>query len=111
MVVLAHREFEAWFLAAIESLRGTGGIRADAESHHDPESPREQKANWNGGWSRGVAIPRRGINPHSQRYLTLGRPKLSLLPPHGKGVFRVSRCSGRDAPHPRPPADWLEAEA
>ena len=29
-VVIAHREYEAWFLAAIESLRGQRGIREDA---------------------------------------------------------------------------------
>ncbi len=43
VVVLAHREYEAWYLAAIESLRGTRGVRADAESHPDPESPRGAK--------------------------------------------------------------------
>lgn len=42
-VVLAHREYEAWFLAAIESLRGVRGIRPDAESHPEPESPRDAK--------------------------------------------------------------------
>ena len=42
-VVLAHREFEAWFLAAIESLRGVRGIRPDALSHPDPEAPRGAK--------------------------------------------------------------------
>ena len=43
-VVMAYREFEAWFLASIESLRGKRGIRADAESHPDPEEPRGAKA-------------------------------------------------------------------
>lgn len=38
-VVIAHREYEAWFLAAIESLRGIRGIRSDAESHPSPEDP------------------------------------------------------------------------
>jgi hypothetical protein len=42
-VVLAHREYEAWFLAAIESLRGVRGIRPDATSHPDPEGPRGAK--------------------------------------------------------------------
>ena len=41
--VVAVREYEAWFLAAIESLRGTRGIRLDATSHTDPESPRDAK--------------------------------------------------------------------
>lgn len=39
-VVMPNREFEAWFLATIESIRGTRGIRHDATSHVDPESPR-----------------------------------------------------------------------
>lgn len=39
-VVVAHREYEAWFLAAIESLRGQRGIRVDASHRDDPESAR-----------------------------------------------------------------------
>lgn len=42
-VVVAHREYEAWFLAAIESLRGLRGIREDAEPYPDPERPRGAK--------------------------------------------------------------------
>jgi Domain of unknown function (DUF4276) len=38
-VVMAYREYEAWFLASIESLRGKRGIRLDAVSHPDPEHP------------------------------------------------------------------------
>src|SRR5215208_1860233 len=37
-VVLAKHEFEAWFLAAAESLRGRRGLAADLESPPDPES-------------------------------------------------------------------------
>lgn len=43
-VVLAHREYEAWFLAAIESLRGRRGILPDAAAHPEPETPRDAKA-------------------------------------------------------------------
>ena len=39
-VVIAHREYEAWFLAAIESLRGKRNIREDALSHPHQERPR-----------------------------------------------------------------------
>ena len=42
-VVLAHREYEAWFLAAIESLRGYRGVRDDAQPHGNPEEPRGAK--------------------------------------------------------------------
>jgi hypothetical protein len=42
-VALARREYEAWFLAAIESLRGKRRIRADATSPADPEAIRDAK--------------------------------------------------------------------
>ena len=42
-VVIAHREYEAWFLAAIESLRGHRNVRSDAEAHANPENPRAAK--------------------------------------------------------------------
>ena len=42
-VVLANKEFEAWFLGAKESLRGTRGIRNDACAPEDPESIRGAK--------------------------------------------------------------------
>ena len=40
---MANREYEAWFLASVESLRGIAGVRADAVSHDEPESPRNAK--------------------------------------------------------------------
>ena len=42
-IALAHKEYEAWFLAAIESLRGRRGIKDDAISHLHPEEPRGAK--------------------------------------------------------------------
>lgn len=42
-VVFAVREFEAWFLAGLESLRGTHGIAEDAAYAGDPEVPRGAK--------------------------------------------------------------------
>ena len=42
-VVIAHKEYEAWFLAAIESLRGHRSVRDDAEPLVDPEGPRGAK--------------------------------------------------------------------
>jgi len=42
-VVLANREYEAWFLASIETLRGNTAILPDAISHPSPESPRDAK--------------------------------------------------------------------
>jgi len=42
-VVIAHCEFEAWFLGSLESLRGHRGIREDAKSLPDPETVRGAK--------------------------------------------------------------------
>jgi hypothetical protein len=42
-VVLACREYEAWFLAAAESLRGRRGLPADLEPPPDPEAIRAAK--------------------------------------------------------------------
>lgn len=42
-VVAANREYEAWFLAGVESLRGHRSILADANFPTDPEMPRGAK--------------------------------------------------------------------
>lgn len=42
-VVIAQREYEAWFLASMESLRGKRGILNDATSHPAPEESRDAK--------------------------------------------------------------------
>ena len=43
LVVLAHREFESWFLTAAESLRGVGGLPDDLDAPPDPEAIRGAK--------------------------------------------------------------------
>lgn len=42
-VVVACREYEAWFLASVESLRGCASIRPDATYLGKPEAPRGAK--------------------------------------------------------------------
>lgn len=42
-VVVAYREYETWFLAALESLRGQFGIRDNATAPVNPESRRDAK--------------------------------------------------------------------
>ncbi len=67
-VVLAKREFEAWFLAAAESLRGHRGLPADLEPPPDPEAVRGAKE-----WlARNM--------PPGQRYAaTLDQPALTAV--------------------------------
>ena len=42
-VVIAYREYETWFLAALESLRGQYGIARDAAAPANPEFKRDAK--------------------------------------------------------------------
>ncbi|WP_078904094.1 DUF4276 family protein [Streptomyces xanthophaeus] len=42
-VVIAYHEYEAWFLAAVESLRGHPSVRDDATTPQDPEARRSAK--------------------------------------------------------------------
>lgn len=42
-VVIANREYEAWLLAAIDSLAGKRGLRGDVEPLADPDSVRNAK--------------------------------------------------------------------
>ncbi len=44
-VVLAHREYEAWFLAAAESLAGKRNLKPDLSAPANPENIRDAK-----GW-------------------------------------------------------------
>ncbi len=61
-VVLANREYEAWFIAAAESLHGHRGFVYAGEGDVDPERPRNAKG-WvgdrivNGGYSETVDQP------------------------------------------------------
>lgn len=57
-VVLAKREFEAWFLAAAPSLRGMRGLAHDLERPADPEQPRDCK-----GWLTERRTDKRAYKP------------------------------------------------
>jgi hypothetical protein len=54
-VVMANREYEAWFLASIEALRGKASILPDAISHHEPETPRDAKGQLERRMPRGAS--------------------------------------------------------
>ncbi len=43
-VVMARQEYEAWFIAALESLRGKRRIRNNAQHNRDPDLSSGQKA-------------------------------------------------------------------
>ena len=52
-LVLAKREYEAWFLAAIESLHGQRGLECESVTIPDPEGPRDAKKALNGCMKEG----------------------------------------------------------
>ena len=52
-IVLAHREYESWFLAAARSLPGKSGLPLDFEPHPAPESVRGCKEWLSGFMPRG----------------------------------------------------------
>ena len=54
-IVMANREYEAWFLSSIESLRGRRGIREDAASFPEPEGPRDAKGRLERCMDRGAS--------------------------------------------------------
>ena len=65
-VVFAKTEYEAWFLAAADSLAGVRGIREDATPPADPESVRDAK-----GWLTAHMAPGRSYRE------TVDQPALS----------------------------------
>ena len=67
-VVIAKNEFEAWFLAAAESLRGRRGLKKDIHPPNDPEAVRDAK-----GW-----LDRRMENNESYSETT-DQPALAAL--------------------------------
>ena len=94
-VVLANREFEAWFLAGAESLNGKRGftyVEARSSTRKRPATPRDGSAN---AWApTGIGRPR--INPPLRRCWTCHWP----MP----AAARSASCatSGPSASHERP---------
>jgi hypothetical protein len=62
-VVMAHKEYESWFLATVESLRGQRGIREDAVSHPEPETPRGAKSHLEDRMHEGRSYMERADQP------------------------------------------------
>ena len=57
-IVLAHREYESWFLAAAESLAGLRNLRPSLEAPAAPEEIRDAK-----GWLSKQMPPRMRYSP------------------------------------------------
>ena len=69
-LVVANKEFEAWFLAAAESLAGRCGLPRDLAAPQDPECKRDAK-----GWLS-AAMKRGGGHPYKE---VVDQPKLAAV--------------------------------
>lgn len=74
-VVLASREYEAWFLSAASSLAGTAGLPEDLQDHPSPESPRDAKGWLDRQMPIGRAYSPTVDQPSLSAHLDLGRAR------------------------------------
>lgn len=105
--VAANREYEAWFISAVESLRGQRGIADDAVSHATPEAPRDAK-----GVLQKCMRPGRFYSPTvDQAALTqyLDLPQAHRRCRSFKKIVKAFRVLAAGTGNPIenwPPADW-----
>jgi hypothetical protein len=109
-VVMAMREYEAWFLGSLESLRGHRGIRMDAVSHHSPELIRGAKE-----------ALERSMEPDATYFETTDQAALTALFDLGTAhqrcrsfrrlvrAFGLVASSAQGFPEIWPPATWGSA--
>jgi hypothetical protein len=106
-VVMANREYEAWFLASIEALRGRAAILPDAISHPDPEAPRNAKGQlerrMQSGASYSPTVDQAPLTAHfnmesAYRHCRSFRKLV--------GAFGVLAAAAGVAPDVWPPAAW-----
>ena len=108
-VVIAQKEYEAWFLASIESMLGYRRIRADAQSHPTPEQPRGAKGQLEARMEAGATY----LETTDQPALSA---KFSLAAAHRRcrsfrklasSFCRLVRAMGQEVSE-WPPACWAE---
>ena len=107
-VVMANREYEAWFLASIEALRGRAGVLSDAASHADPEAPRDAKGELErrmpGGASYSATVDQAPLTAHLDLQSAYRRcrsfRKLA-------SAFGALAANAGVAPAVWPPAGWV----
>lgn len=107
-VVMANREYEAWFLASIEALRGRAGVLPDAAFHADPEAPRDAKGELERRMSPGASYSPTVDQPAMTAHLDLQsayhrcRSFRKLV-----GAFGALAAAAGAAPSVWPPEAWV----
>lgn len=108
-IVLAHREYEAWFLAAVESLRGYNGIPADAVSPLEPENIRGAKQHLERLMARFYSY-----SETSDQVRLTARFDMAAAYRRSRSFRRLVNAFGQllaafdEAPEQWPPANWVD---
>lgn len=89
VVVIAHREYEAWFLASIESLRGFRGVRSNAPAVPNPEEHRDAKGELERLMDRGT-----GYNAVADQAALSSRIDLAVAYRGSRSFRRLVRAFG-----------------
>ncbi len=108
-VVIAQREYEAWFLASIESMLGYRRIRADAQSHPNPEQPRGAKGQLEARMEAGATYLETTDQPAlSERFsLAAAHQRCRSFRKLASSFGRLVRSMGQEI-SAWPPACWTE---
>ncbi len=109
--VIAHREYEAWFLSAIESLRGYRGVLDDAEPHLNPENPRDAKGQLEARMQANASYLERTDQPaFSERFsLSDAYRRSRSFQKLASSFGHLASSMGKDI-GVWPPAAWTESE-
>ncbi len=107
-VVIAYREYETWFLAALESLRGQYGICDNAAAPANPESRRDAK-----GWLEDFMPRHRAYSETSDQAAMSAVFDMGLAHQRNRSFRKLVKALGDmliqlGQPLPAwPPAAWL----
>jgi hypothetical protein len=108
-VVLANREYEAWFLASLESLRGCCGISPGANSSARPEGIRDAK-----GAVQAQMTPGAAYSPTAHQAALTARidlPKVHQVCSSFQKLVRafngICASAGVKLPDEWPPQEWI----
>ena|SRR5882724_2744462 len=107
---MAHREYEAWFLGAVESLRGLRGIRDDATPPADPGTPRGAKEFLEGLMAEGMSYHERADQPALTARFDMGAAyrRCRSFRKMTSALGALLKARGIDV-GVWPPAAWVEA--
>jgi hypothetical protein len=87
IVILAHREYETWFLAAARSLRGVCGLPANLTPPNNPESIRNAK-----GWlSKMMSAPYNETDHQPKFTMSFAFQEAETVPSFKRGFQKLSQ--------------------